>query len=83
MSALHPDRLLQPGCQYLVKKKWNALSRQTFIHFYIVLDEGVLLEQLGWGTCNPLPKTIALFIAKESPVYDLTKHLIPYIRTGH
>ena len=42
---------------------------------------GVLPEKLGRGVCDPLPKTLTLFMTKicdfPYPNYDLTKNLIP------
>jgi len=40
--------------------------------------------QKNWvGVCGPLPKTLTLFMTKicdfPCPIYDLTKHLIPYL----
>ena len=41
-------------------------------------------SQKNWvGVCDPLPKTLTLFMTKicvlPYPNYDLTKHLIPYL----
>ena len=41
-------------------------------------------SQKNWvGVCDPLPKTLTLFMTKicdfPYPIYDLTKNLIPYL----
>ena len=41
-------------------------------------------SQKNWvGVCGPLPKTLTLFMTKiydfPFPIYDLAKHLIPYL----
>ena len=55
---------------------------------YFKTDRGVSpgggYSQKNWvGVCDPLPKTLTLFMTKicdfPYPIYDLTKNLIPYL----
>ena len=49
----------------------------------VAFSRGVYSQKHWVGVCGPLPKTLTLFMTKicdfPYPIFDLTKHLIPYL----
>ena len=58
-------------------------SSLTTSHLPIVCSPGGYSQKNWAGVCGPLPKTLTLSMTKicdfPYPIYDLTKHLTPYL----